>query len=89
VFFEAGGQPAHGSAWRDDTIDRVAGEFFSGTRMTIENSWTRPRMPGYVTWQNRTLPILHETLKRGHGFEQAIEELNRLAPSAPAQTRGE
>lgn len=80
VFFDAGGQPAHVSAWEDERLDSIAGGFFSGTRATVDNSWTRPRMPGYVSWQNESLAIIHETLKRGTGFEAAIAELNRIAP---------
>lgn len=82
VFFTSGGQPANVAAWEDEVIDRAAGGFFTGTRETIENSWMRPRMPGYVQWQNESSAVLHETLQRGTGFEAAIAELNRIAPDA-------
>lgn len=80
VFFDAGGQPAHVDAWEDERLDALAGGFFSGTRATVDSSWMRPRMPGYVSWQNEGLSIIHETLRRGVGFEAAVAELNRIAP---------
>lgn len=82
IFLEAGGQPAHVAAWDDPVADRLTGGFFSGTRKTIDASWTRPRLPGYVRWQNSSLPVIHETLLRGGGFEATVSELNRIAADA-------
>lgn len=82
TFFEAGGQPAHVAAWDDAALDDAAGGFFSGTRGALERSWTRPRMPGYVAWQNAGLAIVHDALRAGGGFEAAVEQLNAVAPAA-------
>jgi multiple sugar transport system substrate-binding protein len=81
TFFAAGGQPAHVAAWDDAALDAQAGGFFSGTRATLESAWMRPRMPGFVAWQNASLPIVHEALRSGTGFARAVERLNALAPA--------
>ena len=38
IYFDAGGQPAHHSAWADVEVDRLAGQFFSSTRPTIDGA---------------------------------------------------
>jgi len=79
VYFDSGGQPAHVAAWDDKSLDLKVGGFFSATRATIEGSWTRPRADGYVAWQNRGMGIIHAALRNGHGFADAVRELNDLA----------
>lgn len=82
VFVEAGGQPAHRAAWENPRVDDLVGGFFSGVRRTTDLSWMRPRIPGYVDWQNASLSVIHDALRRGAGFDAAVRELNRLAPPA-------
>ncbi len=79
IYVEAGGQPAHGKAWSDPHADEVAGGFFSNVRGTMDRSWMRPRVNGYVQWQNASMGIVHETLCQGSGFAAAVQELNRVA----------
>jgi multiple sugar transport system substrate-binding protein len=86
TFYAGGGQPAHVAAWDDATLDAQAGGFFSGTRTTLERAWIRPRMPGFVAWQNASLPIVHEALRSGTGFDRAVERLNALAPATAARS---
>lgn len=50
-YVAAGGQPAHGAAWRDVEADRLTGGFFSGTRATIEASFVRPRHAAWPHYQ--------------------------------------
>jgi multiple sugar transport system substrate-binding protein len=79
VFAASGGQPAHRAAWDDPKVDSMAGGFFSGVRRTIDESWTRPRVPGYVEWQNASMTIVHQALRSGSGFDSAVKKLNHLA----------
>lgn len=44
----AGGQPSARIAWEDALVDAAAEGFYSGTRQTLEQSWVRPRMLGWL-----------------------------------------
>jgi multiple sugar transport system substrate-binding protein len=48
AYFNQGGQPASLAAWTDPTVDRDAGEFFSGTLPTLQSAYVRPRFDGFV-----------------------------------------
>jgi multiple sugar transport system substrate-binding protein len=47
------GQPARIEVWQDADIDRLFGGCFAATQATLEGSWTRPRYPGYLGFQER------------------------------------
>ena len=79
TFFDSGGQPAHIAAWEDAALDVRAGRFFSRTRNALERAWMRPRTPGFVSWQNASLAVVHDALQAGSGFDRAVAELNELA----------
>lgn len=57
LYFSAGGQPAHASAWTDKDVDRLSGEFFSGTALTMNSAWTRPRYPRFAEFQNDMISL--------------------------------
>jgi multiple sugar transport system substrate-binding protein len=57
TYFTAGGQPAHHAAWSDPAVDAASGGFFSGTGPAMESSWTRPRMPAFVGFQNEMIEL--------------------------------
>jgi len=57
TYLAAGGQPAHHEVWSDRTADEASGGFFSGTSRTMAASWTRPRMPGFVRFQNEMIEL--------------------------------
>lgn len=60
IYFDAGGQPAHRSAWLDADVNREAADFFSGTLETVDLAFMRPRRPGYPEFQRRAGADLHE-----------------------------
>lgn len=47
-YFQEGGQPASLAAWTDPEVDAAAGQFFSGTLLTLKMSYLRPRFDGFV-----------------------------------------
>ena len=47
----ADGQPSARAAWSDPRVNSTWGDFFSGTRQTLEQAIVRPRHPGYVAFQ--------------------------------------
>ncbi|MDA8290103.1 MAG: extracellular solute-binding protein [Actinomycetota bacterium] len=52
LYFRSGGQPAHGSAWRDPVLDQLSGGFFTGTAAAMAGAWTRPREPRFAEFQS-------------------------------------
>jgi multiple sugar transport system substrate-binding protein len=57
TYLTAGGQPAHRDVWTDRAADEWAGGFFSGTTASMAASWTRPRTPGFVRFQNEMIEL--------------------------------
>jgi multiple sugar transport system substrate-binding protein len=57
TYLTAGGQPAHAEVWSDRAADEWAGGFFFRTGRTVQASWTRPRMPGFVRFQNEMIDL--------------------------------
>ncbi len=57
LYFDAGGQPAHASAWNDPEVDRKAGGFFSGTARAMQGAWTRPRYPRFAEFQTEMIAL--------------------------------
>lgn len=78
LYVKAGGQPSHRSAWDDVAANALCGEFFSGTKITQEEAFVRPRYSGYVPLQTRGGIALRETLRDGRSAEAALDKLNQL-----------
>jgi multiple sugar transport system substrate-binding protein len=76
VWCDAGGQPASAAAWDDSDLDQLCGGFFSGTRATVDASWTRPRHPGYPAFQTWAMGRLHSWLTDGGEPAAVIGDLN-------------
>jgi len=78
LYVNAGGQPSHRAAWNDPSADRLCGGFFSGTRMTQEEAFIRPRYSGYVPLQTDGGNALQEALRDGRDAEAVMEKLDSL-----------
>jgi multiple sugar transport system substrate-binding protein len=72
------GQPSARSAWTDASVDAAAGGFYSGTLATIEQSWVRPRFPGYVRFQSAASALLRDALAGAMAPGEALERLDDL-----------
>ena len=46
------GQPASKAAWDDASSDEPYGGARRATRRTLEKAWVRPRLPGYIPFQD-------------------------------------
>jgi multiple sugar transport system substrate-binding protein len=82
VYVEIGGQPGHGSAWRDEEVNRYCHRFFADTQRTLELSYMRPRNQAFPTFQEEAGVLLHAALRRRLAGEtvdgaQTITEINR------------
>lgn len=78
LYFESGGQPGHRSAWVDPLINKQTHGFFENTLRTLDLSYTRPRMDGYITFQEEAGGIIHSFLRNECTSSEAIDNLTRL-----------
>ncbi len=79
VYFEAGGQPGHADAWEDAGLNAATGDFFTGTRATLEGAYVRPRMPGYITFQDEASPLVTAALRGDLSDDALVGRLDGLA----------
>lgn len=78
LYAASGGQPGHAAAWEDDTVNAATGDFYRGTRATLEASWVRPRHDGYMGFQQAASERINAGLKAGETGESVVADLNRL-----------
>jgi len=82
VYFDAGGQPGHRTAWTDAEVNRRSGGFFEKTLQTIDEAYLRPRFDSYLEFQDAAGPIVHRYLANGGDSRKVLGELNVLLRSA-------
>ncbi|MGY2994159.1 multiple sugar transport system substrate-binding protein [Mesorhizobium sp. URHB0026] len=75
IYAAAGGQPGHAAAWEDQTINELAGNFYRGTRATLESAWVRPRHDGYMAFQQAASDRIDSGLTSGHRASQVVADL--------------
>jgi multiple sugar transport system substrate-binding protein len=85
LYFSAGGQPGHRSAWLDQEVNRSANGFFHDTLPVLDTAYLRPRFNGYLRFQNRGAHIVHEYLKTGKDVRAAMKELDQSLAEAKQQ----
>jgi multiple sugar transport system substrate-binding protein len=88
TYLAAGGQPAHGDVWSDAAADEVSGGFFTGTGPTMEASWTRPRDPRFVQFQNEMIELFGHSrrwLTYPEEFLDDLEACYRRHQGLPSQ----
>jgi multiple sugar transport system substrate-binding protein len=78
LYAAAGGQPGHAAAWEDDAVNAATGDFYRGTRATLEGAWVRPRHDGYMAFQQAASDRLNEGLTKKQPAAQIVADLNDL-----------
>ncbi len=78
IYFQAGGQPGHRSAWTDDAVNAASGGFFRDTLQTLDESLLRPQFPGYMGFQDAATPVAHAAVAGTRSVDSAAAEINRL-----------
>lgn len=75
------GQPSLRSAWTDDAVNAASGDFYRRTLATIEESWVRPRVAGYIPFQGAASAVLREAIldRRPGAVEHVNDLFDRLA----------
>jgi multiple sugar transport system substrate-binding protein len=74
----SGGQPGHAAAWEDDIVNEATGDFYLGTRATLEAAWVRPRYDGFMGFQQAASERINAGLKAREKGEAVVADLNRL-----------
>jgi multiple sugar transport system substrate-binding protein len=78
AYAASGGQPGHAAAWADDGVNIATGNFYRGTRRTLESAYVRPRYSGYMRFQTDASERLNQGLSAGEAPEVIVAALNRL-----------
>jgi len=76
------GQPSLRSAWTDDAVNAASSSFYRRTIATIEKSWVRPRVPGFIPFQAAASAVLREAILDGR--PGAVDHVNDLFDRLPA-----
>ncbi len=74
----AGGQPGHRSAWVDPEANRLTHDYFRATLPTLDGAYLRPRYCGYMEFQEKGGPILHQALRGAIPDDTALDALDSL-----------
>ena len=78
------GQPSARSAWRNELVDAASGGFYSATLSTIEQSWVRPRFPGYIPFQSEGSAAIRRAISADASAAELYDELTALQHAASA-----
>lgn len=78
LYTQSGGQPGHRTAWLDAENNRIAGGYFAATLPVLDRAYLRPRYAGYLKFQDRAGPVLHEALQGRVADSAALDQLDVL-----------
>ena len=78
IYFEAGGQPGHRSAWSNSALDEQCSNFFGNTLPTLDRAFVRPRYAGYLDFQDTSSLHIHEFLREGGDVGATLDTVNRI-----------
>lgn len=78
IYFEAGGQPGHRSAWTNPALDKQCAGFFSRTLPTLDRAFVRPRYAGYLEFQDTACLHIHDYLRNGGDVAKILDTVNRI-----------
>ena len=78
LYFNSGGQPGHGAAWRNHEVNRRSNGFFENTLTTLSEAYLRPRFYGYLDFQHQAAPIVHQYLTGRHSAGATASALDQL-----------
>lgn len=78
IYYEAGGQPGHRSAWSNPALDEQCDGFFSRTLPTLDRAFIRPRYAGYLEFQDTACLHIHDYLRHGGDAGATLDTVNRI-----------
>lgn len=78
------GQPARLECWRDADINARFGDCYFATLRTMEESWIRPRFPGYLGFQAEAGGLIEHHLRGEIGADDLLDRLQRAFEASAA-----
>ena len=78
IYFAAGGQPGHRSAWIDPAVNAACHGFFQDTLPTLDEAICRPKVPGYMDFQDAATPVAHAAVAGKASVTDAAREMTKL-----------
>ncbi len=78
LYATTGGQPGHRSAWLDPALNSFTNNFYANTLENLDNSYLRPRFPGFIEIQSGSGDILAEAVYGKTSPEKAVQGINKL-----------
>lgn len=78
LYATTGGQSSHRSAWLDRDLNSFTNNFYTNTLDNLDNSYLRPRFPGFIEIQTGSGDILAEAVYGKISPRKAIEGINKL-----------
>jgi len=78
LYFDSGGQPGHRSAWMDERVNSMCGNFFRNTLAALDRAFLRPRYPGYIYFQDRAGGPIRDYLRNGGDARAVLAKLDDL-----------
>lgn len=69
------GQPGLRTAWTDAAVDAPAHGFYSRTLSTIEASWVRPRVAGYIPFQSAASALVRDAVAGHRAADDVLDEI--------------
>ena len=87
LYTQSGGQPGHLDAWRDETANGIAGNFFRDTLLCMEEAYVRPNLPGFGNFQAAAANAIHQWLLSGGEAQAVIQHCAELYSRSFSQSR--
>jgi multiple sugar transport system substrate-binding protein len=78
VYFDAGGQPGNAAAWEDERVNQACGDFFRGTRQTLERALVRPRYDGFLHLQDKGGDAVNAFLSGKATIDTTMDRLKEI-----------
>jgi len=78
VYFTAGGQPGHRTAWNDEAVNAASSDFFRDTLAALDRAYLRPRYLGFMEVQERSGELVHDWLAGEAPADDLLDQLDDL-----------
>jgi multiple sugar transport system substrate-binding protein len=88
IYFEAGGQPGHRSAWTDQAVNAAANGFFRDTLAALDAAFLRPRYDGFLAFQDAAGELVHGHLRDGRDPGAVLAAMDAAYSDSTQRSRG-
>lgn len=78
LYAQSGGQPGHAAGWESAAVNAATHDFYTGTRLTLERAYVRPRHHGYMGFQDAASQRITAGLQGREAPAAILADLERL-----------